>query len=151
MSSRTVYPPAEPATGPPRPEGRYVGEDDGSGWVAFAGIMLVIAGVLNFIYGWAAVDAANFYISNAQYVISDLDTWGWVLMAVGVIQFGGAMALFFGLGIGRWIGIASAGINAIAQLLAIPGYPLLSISLFAIDVLIIYGLVAHGGRRSSAV
>jgi hypothetical protein len=146
-SSRSQYPPpSAPTSGPAYTASR---EDDGSGWVTFAAVMLLIAGVLNFIYGLAAVDSANFYVDDAKYVISDLNTWGWVLMVIGAIQFGGALALFAGNAIGRWIGILAAGLNGIAQLLSIPSYPLLSVTLFAVDVLIIYGLVAHGDRRTA--
>jgi hypothetical protein len=146
MSTRSAYPPDAVST-PRRPD-RY-DDDTGSGWIAFAAIMLLILGVLNFIYGIAAVDAANFYVRDAQYVISDLSVWGWVVMAIGAIQFVAAVSLFAGSGFGRWIGIVSAGCNAIAQLLVLPGAPFLAVSLVAIDVLVIYGLVAYGGRRQA--
>ena len=44
----------------------------------------------------------------------------------------------------RWGGVAIAGLNAIAQLLFMPSYPLWSLALFTLDILVIYGLVAHG-------
>lgn len=152
MSSRSTYPPpADPATGPPRGSQRF-DDDDGAAWWGFAAIMLLIGGVLNFIYGWAAIDSANFYINNAKYVISDLNTWGWVVLVIGVIQVTGAIGLFAGNQYGRWIGILSASAGAIAQLLAIPGYPFLSVTLFAVDILILYGLITHGHpRRGGAI
>ena len=48
----------------------------------------------------------------------------------------------------NWVGVTFAGLNAIAQLLAMPAYPFWSICLFALDVLVIYALVAHGARES---
>jgi hypothetical protein len=150
MSSRTVHPPpAEPSSGPRRSTERY--DDEGAGWVGFAAIMLLIVGVLNFIYGWAAIASANFFIDDARYVFSDLNTWGWILLCIGALQVIGAVALFAGSGFGRWIGILSAGLNGIAQLLFLPSYPLLSIALFAVDMAIIYGLVAYGHRRGPAL
>jgi hypothetical protein len=125
--------------------------DDRSGWVTFAGVMLAIVGVLNIIYGIAAIDDANFYVNDARYVVSGLATWGWVLLIVGAVQFCAAFSIFGGTAWGRWVGILTAGINCIAQLLFLPAYPLLALALFAIDILVIYGLVAHGGRRGSAV
>jgi hypothetical protein len=119
----------------------------GEGWLAFAGVMLSIVGIMNFIYGIAAIDSANFYIANAKYVVSDLNTWGWVMVIIGAVQFVGALLIFSANQFGRWIGIISAGANSIAQLMFLPSYPLLSLALFSIDVLVIYGLVAHGGRR----
>jgi hypothetical protein len=125
--------------------------DEGvGGWVSFAGVMLLIVGILNFIYGIAAIDKANFFVSNTQFVISDLSTWGWVMVVLGAIQVTAAGSLFVGGSWGRWVGIATAGLNAIAQLLWISSYPWLSLALFAIDVLVLYGLIARFGRRQPA-
>ncbi|MCW3002475.1 MAG: hypothetical protein JWQ20_1773 [Conexibacter sp.] len=123
---------------------------DPSGWVTFAGVMLAIVGVMNIIYGIAAIDTANFYIDGARYAISGLKTWGWVLLIIGAIQFCAAFSIFGGTSWGRWVGVAAAGLNSIAQLLFLPAYPLLALALFSVDILVIYGLVAHGGRRAPA-
>ncbi|HMJ36685.1 MAG TPA: hypothetical protein VK501_22460 [Baekduia sp.] len=120
---------------------------DRSGWATFAGVMLSIVGVLNIVYGIAAIDNANFYINDARYVISDLNTWGWVMLIIGALQFCAAFSIFAGTEWGRWVGVATAGLNSIAQLLFLPAYPFLALALFSIDILIIYGLIAHGGRR----
>lgn len=122
-------------------------EDRGLGWLVFAGIMLSIVGILNIVYGIAAIDKSSFYTANAQYVITDLKTWGWVVLGVGAIQFLAAFGIWAGSEWGRWVGIISAGCNAIVQMFFISGAPLLSVSLFAVDVLVIYGLVAYGGHR----
>jgi hypothetical protein len=122
-----------------------------SGWVTFAGVMLAIVGVLNIIYGIAAIDSANFFINDARYVFSDLATWGWVLLIIGAVQFCAAFSIFGDTSWGRWVGILTAGLNSIAQLLFLPAYPLLALALFSVDILVIYGLVAYGGRRSTAV
>jgi hypothetical protein len=124
---------------------------EGEGWVAFAGIMIAIVGVLNFIYGLAAIDDSRFYIREATYILSDLNTWGWVLMITGIIQFGAAIAIFGHVEWGRWIGILSASVNAIIQVIFIPSYPFGSLAMFAVDILIIYGLVAYGGRQGRVV
>jgi hypothetical protein len=120
---------------------------EGEGWVAFAGIMIAIVGVLNFIYGIAAISNSHFYVREATYILSDLNTWGWVLMITGIIQFCAAIAIFGHVEWGRWIGILTASVNAIIQLIFIPSYPFGSLALFALDILIIYGLVAYGGRQ----
>src|SRR6185369_13916899 len=65
---------------------RYAEEPPGYGWVIFAGTMLAIIGVLNFIYGIAGISNSKFYARGVEYVISDLKTWGWVLVVVGVAQ-----------------------------------------------------------------
>jgi hypothetical protein len=119
---------------------------DGRAWITFAGIMLLILGVINVIYGIAAIDRANFYIEDAAYVISDLRTWGWVALALGAMQFLAAFSIWGGGSYGRWFGIVCASLNATAQLLALPGYPFLALTLLGLDVLVIYALVTHGGR-----
>ena len=128
--------------------GDYYGEESpGYGWVLFAGTMLAIVGTLNFIYGIAAIDDSTFFAANAKYVITDLNTWGWVVLGVGAIQFLAAFGIWAGSEWGRWVGIVSAGANAIVQMFFISGFPLLSVTLFAVDILVIYGLVAYGGHR----
>jgi hypothetical protein len=120
---------------------------EGEGWVAFAGIMIAIVGVLDFIYGIAAISNSRFYVHGVNYIISDLNTWGWVIMITGVIQFCAAVAIFGRVEWGRWVGVATAAVNSIIQLIFIPAYPFGSLALFAIDILVIYGLVAYGGRQ----
>jgi hypothetical protein len=133
----------------PGPDSGYGYE--GEGWVTFAGVMIAIVGVLNFIYGIAAIDNSHFYVHEVNYIVSDLNTWGWVLMITGVIQFCAALAIFAHIEWGRWIGVLTASVNAIIQLIFIPAYPFGSLAMFAIDILVIYGLVAYGGRRGRTV
>jgi hypothetical protein len=121
-----------------------VDEGRGYGWVLFAGTMLLIVGTLNVVYGIAAISDSKFYVRDAQFVISNLNTWGWFLVVVGAVQAVSALGIWAQAAGARWVGIISAGANAIIQMLAISAYPFLAISLFAIDILIIYGLLAHG-------
>lgn len=124
---------------------------EGEGWVTFAGIMIAIVGVLNFIYGIAAISDSHFYVHETNYILSGLNTWGWVIMITGVIQFCAAVAIFGHVEWGRWVGILTAAVNSIIQLIFIPAYPFGSLALFAIDILVIYGLVAYGGRQGREV
>ena len=128
---------------------RYEEDEPGGGWVAFAGVMIAIVGVLNIIYGIAAISNSHFFVHGVNYILSDLNTWGWVLLITGVIQFCAAIAIFGRIQWGRWIGILTASVNAIIQLVFIPAYPFGSLAMFAIDILVIYGLVAYGGRQST--
>jgi hypothetical protein len=124
---------------------------EGEGWVTFAGIMIAIVGILNFIYGIAAISKSHFYTNEATYILSDLNTWGWVIMITGIVQFCAALAIFGHVEWGRWVGIATASINSIIMLIFIPAYPLGALAMFAIDILVIYGLVAYGGRQGRTV
>ena len=121
-------------------------EERGMGWVGFAGVMIGLIGVLNMIYGIAAISDSKVYVRDAQFVFGQLNTWGWILLIVGVVQLFAAFAIFARTAFGRWIGILTAAANMIVQLLLLPAFPLLSLAIFAIDVLIIYGLVAYAHR-----
>ena len=124
-------------------------EERGAGWIAFAGIMLSIVGILNVIYGIAAIGDSSFFVHNTKYIVSNLNTWGWVTLIIGVIQVLAAFSIWSGGEFGRWIGIFIAGVSMIGTLLSLPAYPLWSLAVFAIDVLIIYGLAAYGGQRTA--
>jgi hypothetical protein len=125
-------------------------EDRGSGWVAFAGILLLIVGTLNTIEGIAAIDNANFFAANTHYIAGDLSAWGWTVLFIGIAE------ILLGLGVmaknqfARWTGVGVLGLNAIAQLMFIPAYPFWSLAIFSLDILAIYGLVTYGGRLSRA-
>lgn len=144
--SSTPYTP----TGGSRPGAFDYDYDDarGQGLVTFAGVMLMIAAVLNTLYGIAAIDNANFFTRNARYVFGDLNTWGWFLLALGVLQFFAALAIWRGVSWARWFGVACASLNAILQTLWIPAYPVLAMTILTLDVIVIYGLLAYGGRRA---
>lgn len=129
---------------------RRADPEHGMGWIVFAGTMLAIVGILNFIYGIAAISNSRFYAHGVEYVIGDLKTWGWILMIVGILQFFAAFSIWGGTEWGRWVGVATAGINAIMQLVFLPASPFLSLAIFAVDILIVYGLLAYGGRRGPA-
>jgi hypothetical protein len=60
--------------------------EDGTGWMLFAAVMLSIIAALNFIDGVAAVSNSKFYVANAEFVFSDLKTWGWILIVIAVVQ-----------------------------------------------------------------
>ena len=111
-----------------------------SGWYYFAGILLGILGVLNVIWGIAAIDNAHFFTANAQYILSDLSTWGWITLVIGVLEFFAAFSLFNGGGYGRFIGVIAASVSAIASLMSIPGSPFWAMGTFALAIIVIYEL-----------
>jgi hypothetical protein len=132
------------------PSGAEAGGGDLNGWALFAGTMLGITSILNVVYGIGAINNANFYVDDARYVISGLNAWGWILLVGGIIQFCAAVSIFGGTSWGRWFGVASASLNSIGQLLFIPSAPFLSLAIFAVDIAIIYGLVACWDRPARA-
>jgi hypothetical protein len=124
----------------------YIDERSGGGWITFAGVMLILVSILNMIDGIAAISTSSFFVADAKYVFSDLNTWGWIVLGIGVLQMLVAFGVWAGNQLARWAGIVIVSLNAIAQLLFMPAYPFWSLSIFAIDLLILYGLAAYGGR-----
>jgi hypothetical protein len=124
----------------------YVDETSGDGWVLFAGTMLLMAGTLNAIDGIAAISDSTFFTENARFVVSNLNTWGWIVLLLGAVQVLAGFGIWARTPGVRWFGVAVAALNGIAQLLFIPAYPFWSLALFTLDILVIYGLIAHGKR-----
>jgi hypothetical protein len=148
--SSTPYVPSSGGAG--QMDESYWSYDDshGQGLVTFAGVMIMIAGILNTLYGIAAIDKANVFVHNARYVFGDLSTWGWFVLALGVLQIFAALAIWRGTPWARWFGVACASANAILQTLWLPSYPILALTILPPDIIAIYGLLAYGGRRRSA-
>lgn len=111
-----------------------------SGWWVFAGVLLIVAGILNIIWGIAAIGDAKFFTAHGTFIISGLHTWGWIILILGVLELIAAFSLFSGGDFGRWFGVIIASLNAIGALLSIPAYPFWSLAIFALSIIIIYKL-----------
>src|SRR4029077_3503023 len=120
-----------------------------SGWWVFAGVLLLIAGVLNIIWGIAAIGDSKFFAPNATYIISGLHTWGWITLILGVLELIAAFSLWSGGEFGRWFGIFVGSLNAIGSLLSIGAYPFRSLAVFALSIIIVYKL-AEGPEGTAA-
>ena len=130
------------------PERVYDDLERGAGWLSFAAIMLVLGGIFGMVDGIVALSKSSFYVANAHYVFSDLNTWGWIVLVVGTLSLFAGFGIFSGSQWARWTGIFVASLQAIAQLLMIQAYPLWSLAVFAIDLLVIYALAVYGGLRT---
>ena len=117
----------------------------GAGRAAFAAILLLIAGTLNVIYGIGALDSANIFTNDTRYIFTNLNTMGWVLIVLGLVQFTGGFSLLSGNAYGRVIGLVGAGFGAIGALLSIGGSnPWWSLAIFALCIYIISGISQLG-------
>jgi uncharacterized membrane protein HdeD (DUF308 family) len=118
----------------------------GEGWIAFAGIVLAIAGFLNFVWGIAAIDDSSFFTHDGRYILfDDLNTWGWFFVVVGVLQMAAAVSIWNRGTYGQILGIFSASVNILILLFTVNAYPFAAFMVFIIDVLVIYALTAYGG------
>ncbi len=117
----------------------------GVGRATFAAILLLIAGTLNIIYGIGALDSANIYANDTRFILTNLNTMGWVLIGLGVIQLTGGFSLLSGNTWGRVIGVVGAGLGAIGALLSIGGDdPWWSLAIFALCIYILQGILVLG-------
>jgi hypothetical protein len=122
----------------------------GTGWITFAATILGLVGGLNVIEGIIGLSRSRFFTADAVYVFSDLRTWAWIVLVLGAIQLVAAVYLMRRNQLARWFGVGAAALNAVGQMLVVQASPLWSLVLFALDVLVIYGLAVHGGREPRA-
>ena len=117
----------------------------GTGRVVFAAVLLLIAGTLNIIYGIGALDNANIYANDTRYILTDLNTLGWVLILLGVLQLTGGFSLMAGNTYGRVLGIIGGSLGAIGALLSIGGaYPWWNLGIFFLCVYVVHGILVFG-------
>jgi hypothetical protein len=118
-----------------------------TGWIAFAGVMMIVVGGLQGIYGLVALVNDNWVVwNNGNAVFFDITVWGWVHLAIGVIVVLAGIGVMSGNVLARTIGVLVAAVSLVAAFLALPLYPIWSIIVIAIDVLVIWALIAHGSE-----
>ena len=133
--SETAY---EPTTG-------YDERTGWTGWIAFAGVMMIIGGALNLLYGIiAAVNDEWVVFTNRGDVYLDVSEWGWVHIILGAIVLLSGIGVFSGNILARTVGVIVASISLVANFFFLPVYPLWSLIVITIDVLVIWALTAHG-------
>ena len=124
-------------------------DDTGAGWLMFAGIILIFAGVMR---GFDAIWAFRFNgtlpegLQDATFGDS-LTTYGWTYLIVGLILVFAGIAVLSRSQFARWIGIVAAAIGGLSAMAWLPYYPIWSLIYIFIAVTVIYALAAHGGRQ----
>ena len=69
----------------------------GEGWIAVRRDMMMMVGLMNSIFGIAAIDQSSFFTDEGRYVLfDDLQTWGWIMLIVGIVQIGAAYSIWSG-------------------------------------------------------
>lgn len=120
----------------------------GYGWLAFAGIMLMLVGFFNVINGLVAIDGTSSYLVD-EVLFSNLDTWGWFFLIWGIIQVFASFSILSGRSFGAFVGIVAAFFNAIAQLAWLNTNTAWAVLAIFVDVLVIYGLAVYGGSEKA--
>jgi hypothetical protein len=120
----------------PQPEAR-------TGWVTFAGIVLLVGATANLFWGLAALDKASFLDANGLLYGSSLETAGWVALGWSALLVIGGIALLARASWGPVLGIVLASISCVFWLFAMPALPMMALTIILIDVFVIYGLAVH--------
>ena len=122
-----------------------------TGWIAFAGVMMIISGSLNALYGLVAVVNDNWVVwTNRTSLVIDISEWGWIHLVVGLVVLLSGLGVFSGNVLARTVGVIGAAISLIVNFFFIPAYPLWAITVVTINVLVIWALTAHGSEMRSA-
>ena len=118
------------------------------GWIVFAGTLMLLDGIFQFIMGLVAAFNPTWYVAQtaSHTLVWNYATWGWVQMLIGVAVAAIGLSLFSGSMVGRVFAVIFAGLSAIANLAFISVYPVWSIIVIAIDVLVMYAVIVHGGE-----
>ncbi|UUY04877.1 hypothetical protein LRS13_04930 [Svornostia abyssi] len=114
----------------------------GAGWFTFAGVLFLIAGVANLLWGIGALDDAS-YLPEDGLLFSNLTFWGWVSIIWGAVSIVGGGLLLSRSAVGAIMGIFIATLSAFFWMFSLPVLPIWSLVVITIDLLIIYGLSAH--------
>jgi hypothetical protein len=118
-----------------------------TGWIAFAGVMMVIAGSLQAIYGFIALVNDEWVVwGNRANVYLDLTTWGWIHLLGGVLVAVAGVGVFSGNILARAVGVVLAVLSLLVNFLFIPAYPIWAITVIVVDLLVIWALTAHGAE-----
>jgi hypothetical protein len=115
------------------------------GWIAFAGWLMIIIGLLDFFQGLIAVIRREYYaIAGSQVIVFDVRTWGWITLVWGIAIALGGMALLSGASWARWLTIVLVSVN-ILDMLGFEGAttaPLWALTVLALNLVVLYALIA---------
>jgi hypothetical protein len=117
-----------------------------AGWISFAAIMMMIVGTLDFFEGLIAIVRGKYYVvSSNQIIVFNLQTWGWLTLIWGIVLVLAGFALASGAGWARWLTVFLAGVNILGQLsfLGSSTWPLWTLVIISLNVVVIYALTAR--------
>ena len=119
-----------------------------AGWVVFGGVILIMLGTFQVIEGLIAVfDDGFFLVRPSGLVVSvDYNTWGWTHVIIGVVAALAGIGLLTGNMAARIVGVGVAFLSALVNLAFISAYPVWSVILITLDVIVIYAIIVHGGE-----
>jgi hypothetical protein len=123
-----------------------------TGWVVFASAMMLLLGSFQIVQGVVAIFDDGFYHVTEGGLVIDVDytAWGWTHLLLGVLIVVCGLGVLTGNIVARTVGVLLAGLSALVNLAFIEAYPIWSILVIAIDVLVIFALTVHGRELRSS-
>jgi uncharacterized membrane protein YidH (DUF202 family) len=117
--------------------------NEGAGWRAFAGVMLIIVGLLDVVDGLWALDRSDTKINGLLYA-DKLGGWGWYYLILGIVLVLAGIGVFYRSQLARWVGIILGSIAVVSNMLWVFVFPITSLVVMFLAVLVVYGLVVYG-------
>ncbi len=116
-----------------------------AGFTAFAGVMMIMAGIFQAIQGVVALANDTFYVVGQEYIFQfDVTTWGWIHLIMGIVVAAAGFFVFNGAVWARTVGVIVAVVSALFNFAWLPWYPIWSIAIITLNVFIIWALTVHG-------
>lgn len=116
-----------------------------AGWIAFAGIVMIIAGAFQMFAGLVALVDDEFYVTTPEYVLQlDTTAWGWVHMLIGILLVAAGVGVYSGNILARTVGVFIAAGSMLSVFLWLPWYPFWGFVLLFVDISVIWALTVHG-------
>jgi len=121
-----------------------------SGWIMFASTLMLILGCFHAIAGFVGIFDEDYYrVGDSGLVVSvDYTTWGWIHLILGILVACAGGALLRGAMWARIVAIVLAVASSIANLVFMAAYPLWSLIMITLNLVVIYAVTVHGDRRS---
>ena len=115
------------------------------GWIFFAGFMMILIGTLNAIYGLVALLNDEWVVwGNRGAVLLDITAWGWVHLLLGLVVVLAGIGVMTGNLAARIVAVVVVGVSLVVNFAAIPVYPVWSLVVIAIELLVLWALIVHG-------
>jgi hypothetical protein len=117
-------------------------------WVNFAGVLLMMLGAFHVIQGLVALFRDEVYVVRSSGLIINVDytTWGWVHLVLGAVAILAGVCLLAGQMWARIVAVIVAFLSALGNVSFMHAEPVWSVLMIALDVIIIWAVVVHGGR-----
>jgi hypothetical protein len=121
------------------------------GWIVFAGTIMVMLGIFHVIQGFVALFNEQYFLVGSSGLVVNMDftTWGWLQIIAGTIVAAAGACLFTGQMWARVVGVLLAMVSALVNISFLAAYPVWSLMMIALDVIVILALTVHGSEMKA--